>query len=91
MNPGSMHIFDGSNSSRTVTNHFYDMYLTEAVDGAKAASVFESVEEKFTKDGLPWENCVSFSINNTSAIIIIVIIIIIIIIYYYHHYYYYYE
>lgn len=52
MNSGSMHIFDVSNSSKTVTNHFYDIYLTEGVDGAKAASIFESVEELFTKDGL---------------------------------------
>lgn len=64
MNSGSMHIFDVSNSSKTVTNHFYDIYLTEGVDDAKAASIFESVEELFTKDGLPWENCVSFSMNS---------------------------
>ena len=28
------------------------MYLTEGVYGEKAASIFESVEAKFTKDGL---------------------------------------
>ena len=44
------------------------MCLTEGIDGVKAASIFESIEEKFNKDGLTWESCVSLSVNSTSAI-----------------------
>ena len=49
MNPVNIYIFDVNNSSRTDTNHFYYMCLTQGVDCAIVASIFASTEEKFIK------------------------------------------
>ena len=68
MNPASIRIFDLSRS-KTVTNHFFDMCLTEGEHGAKAFKIFEAIEEKFTKDSMLWSNCVSLSIDNTNTMI----------------------
>ena len=68
MNPVSVRIFD-INRSNTVTNHFFDMCLTEGEHGAKAFKIFEAIEEKFTKDSMLWSNCVSLSIDNTNTMI----------------------
>ena len=45
------------------------MCLTESVDGAKAKTIFEAIDEKFTNDRLPYDNCVSLSVDNASAMI----------------------
>lgn len=68
MNPVSIRIFD-INSAKKVSIHFYNMCLTEGEDGAKAKAIFEAIDENFTKDKLPYENCVSLSVDNTSTMV----------------------
>lgn len=68
MNLVSIRIFD-INRSKTVTNHFFDMYLTEGEHGAKAFKIFDAIEEKFTKDSMLCSNRVSLSIDNTYTMI----------------------
>ena len=51
MNPVSIRILD-VNRLKTVTNHFFDMCLTEEEHGAKAFKIFEAIDEKFTKDSM---------------------------------------
>ena len=68
MNPVSIRIFD-INRSKTVTNHFFDMCLTQGEHSAKAYKIFEAIDEKFANESMPWNNCVSLSIDNTNAMI----------------------
>ncbi len=68
MNPVSIRLFD-INTSKTVSNHFYNMCLTEGESGAKAFKIFEAVETTFDQDKLPWMNCVSLSVDNTNTMI----------------------
>ena len=68
MNPVTIRIFD-INRSKMVTSHFYDMCVTSGVDGGKAATIFDAMDQKFTKDGMPWLNAISVSVDNTNAMI----------------------
>lgn len=68
MNPVTIRIFD-INRSKMVTSHFYDMCVTSGVDGGKAATIFYVMDQKFTKDGMPWLNAISLSVDNTNAMI----------------------
>ena len=45
------------------------MCVTSGVDGGKAATIFDIMDEKFTKDGIPWLNAISLSVDNTNAMI----------------------
>ena len=65
LNPVSIRIFD-IDRSKTVTNHIFDMCLTEGEHGAKAFKIFEAIEEKFVNDSMLWSNCVSLSTDNTN-------------------------
>ena len=45
------------------------MCLKSGADGSTAESIFTAIDEVFTKNQIPWENCVSLSVNNTSTMI----------------------
>ena len=45
------------------------MCVTSGVDGGKAATIFDVMDEKFTKEGIPWLNAISLSVDNTNAMI----------------------
>ena len=68
MNPVSVRIFDIKNS-KTVSEHFFSMCLTEGEDAGKASKLFEAIEESFEADEIPWNNCASLSIDNTNAMV----------------------
>ena len=67
MNPVTIRIFD-INRSKTVTSHFYDMCVTSGVDGGKAATIFDVMDQKIT-DEMLWLNAISLSVDNTNAMI----------------------
>ena len=68
MKPVSVRIFDIKNS-KTVSEHFFSMCLTEGEDAGKASKLFEAIEESFEADEIPWNNCASLSIDNTNAMV----------------------
>eukprot|EP00795_Rhopilema_esculentum_P011061 gene11061-19920_t len=68
MNPICVKIFD-VNRSRTVTTHFLDMCVTSGVGSATAEGIFTAIEEVFENNRIPWENCVSLSVDNTNTMI----------------------
>ena len=68
MNPVTIKLFD-TKRSKTITNHFFDMCLTSGEDGAKAFAIFDAIDKCFTKDEMPWSNCVCLSVDNTNAMI----------------------
>ena len=68
MNPICLQIFD-VNRSKKVTSHFLNMCLTSGKNASTAACIFDKINNKFTEYGLPWENCVRLSVNNTNAMI----------------------
>ena len=45
------------------------MCVTSGVDGGKAATIFDVMDEKFTKEGIPWLNAIGLSVDNTNAMI----------------------
>ena len=45
------------------------MCLTSGADGSTAESIFTAIDEVFTKNQIPWENCVSLSVDNTNTTI----------------------
>ena len=45
------------------------MCLTSGEGGATAACTFSWIEEKFDKYGIPWENCVILSVDNTNTMV----------------------
>ena len=47
MNPVSIRIND-ANTSKVVTNHFYNMCLTEGEHGATAENIFAAIENTLT-------------------------------------------
>ena len=61
MNPVTIKLFD-MDKSKCVTNHFYDMCVTSGCDTSKAEEIFNTVEEKFRADSIPWANAVSLSV-----------------------------
>ena len=68
MNPVSIRIFDVKRS-KFVTDHFFNMCITEGEDCCKPYKIFESIERCFVEDGMPWPNCVSLSVDNTNSMI----------------------
>ena len=48
-----MRTFDFKNS-KTVSEHFFSMCLTEGEDAGKASKLFEAIEESFEADEIPW-------------------------------------
>ena len=45
------------------------MCATSGVDWGKAATVFDVMDKKFTKDGIPWLDAISLSVDNADAMI----------------------
>ena len=43
------------------------MCLTSGADGSTVEGIFIVTDELFTKNQIPWENCVSFSVDNTQT------------------------
>ena len=68
MNPVAVRIFD-IKKSKTVSEHFFSMCLTEGEDAGKASKLFEAIEESFEAHEIPWNNCASLSIDNTNAMV----------------------
>ena len=68
MNPVSLCILE-ANTSKITTDHCFDTRLTEGKDRAKACKIFESIAKKFSESDIPWSNCISLSVDNTSTVI----------------------
>ena len=66
INPICVKIFD-VNRLKTVTTHFVDMCLKSGADGSTAEGIFTAIDEVFTKNQIPWKNCASLSVDNTST------------------------
>ena len=66
MNPVSIRIID-ANTSKVVTNHFYNMCLTEEEHGATAENIFAAIENNFDLHNIPFQNCLSLSVDNAST------------------------
>ena len=60
MNPVSIGIYY-ANTSKVVTNHFYNMFLTEGEHDATVESMFAAIENNFDLDNIPFQNCASAS------------------------------
>ena len=63
MNPVSVSTYD-VNTSKVVTNHFYNICLTKREDGATVRSIFAAIEKNFDLNNLSFQNCVSLSVDN---------------------------
>ena len=66
MNPIAVRIFD-INRSKTVSEHFYSMCLTDGENAGKAHNIFEKIDSIIQSDGILWQNCANLSVNNTNA------------------------
>ena len=66
MNPIAVRIFD-INRSKTVSEHFYSMWLTDGENAGKGYKIFEKIGSIFQSDEIPWQNCASLSLDNTNA------------------------
>ena len=65
-NPIAVRIFD-INRSKTLSEHFYSMCLTDGENAGKAYKIFEKIDTIFQSDGIPWHNCARLSVDNTNA------------------------
>ena len=68
MNPVALRILDIKNS-KTVSEHFFSMCLTEGEKAGKDSKLFEAIEETFEADEIPLHNCASLSVDNTNAMV----------------------
>ena len=66
MNPICTKIFD-VNRLKTVTPT--QICLKSGADGSTSEGIFTTIDEVFTKNQIPWENCVCLSVNNTDIMI----------------------
>ena len=55
------------NTSKVVTNHFYNMCLTGSEHGTTTRSILAAIENKFGLENIPSQNCVSLSVDNAST------------------------
>ena len=51
-NPVSIRIFDVERS-KVVTDHFFNVCITEVEDSSKALNIFEAIEQCFVEDDIP--------------------------------------
>ena len=68
MNPIAVRIFD-INRSKTISEHFYSMSLTDSENSGKAHKIFEKIDSIFQSDGIPWQNCASSSVDITNVMV----------------------
>ena len=62
MNPVTVRLFD-INQHKIVAK-FLDMCLSKS---STAVGIFSSIDEVFQKNEIPWENCISLGVDNTSV------------------------
>uniref|UniRef100_H3A908 HAT C-terminal dimerisation domain-containing protein n=1 Tax=Latimeria chalumnae TaxID=7897 RepID=H3A908_LATCH len=65
MNPLTVIIFYPQR--HIVTTHLLDLCLTTGIHAATAEGIFSKIDEKMTSHEIPWQNCVGFSVDNTSV------------------------
>ncbi|XP_064422522.1 uncharacterized protein LOC135360046 [Latimeria chalumnae] len=65
MNPLTVRIFDLQ--IHIVITQLLDLCLTTGIRAATAEGIFSKISEKMTLHEIPWENCVGFSVDNTSV------------------------
>ena len=68
MNPIAVRIFD-INRSKTVSEHFYSMCVTDGENTGKSYKIFEKISNIFQSDGIQWQNCGSLNVDNTIAMV----------------------
>ena len=68
MNSVCSQIFD-VNRTKKVLSHFLNKCFMYGKNASAAACIFDKINEKFTEYGLPWEKCVSLSVDNANAMI----------------------
>ena len=54
------------NRSKEVEVKFYNMCFTADESCSTVETLFESINQQLIKDGISWQQCVSFGLNNTS-------------------------
>ena len=65
MNPVTVRIYDVNSGS--VGQKFLDMCLTSGPDAGKAKSVFDKINDVLIREGIPWDNCIAFGVDNTNS------------------------
>ena len=55
MNPIAVRIFD-INRSKTVSEHFHSMCLTDGENAGKSHNIFEKIDSIIQSDGILWQN-----------------------------------
>lgn len=55
--------------SKTITAHFFDMWVTSGNDCGTAKTLFTAIENKFYASALPWNNFGGLSIDNANTMI----------------------
>lgn len=65
MNPVTVRMYD-SNTGHIGTR-LLDMCLTTGTGSATAANIFTAMNDALESRGIPWTNCVSLSVDNTSV------------------------
>ena len=68
MNPIAVRIFD-INQSKTVSEYFYSMCLTDGENAGRAYNNFEKIDSIFQSDEIPWQNCAILSVDTTKAMV----------------------
>ena len=51
-----------------IEHRFLDMCTTDGREAATAEVIFNKMDSVLVKHGIPWKNCVSLSVDNTSVI-----------------------
>lgn len=65
MNPISVRLYDVN--SAKIVHRFLDMGCTTGVHAATAAILFDKLDRVLSENEIPWHNCVSFGVDNTSV------------------------
>ena len=65
MNPLTVRLYDVNRNC--VVPRFLDMCCTSGKDCGTAGIIFNKTDSKITEFDVPWNNCVGFSVNNTSV------------------------
>jgi len=63
MNPMTVKLFDGN----TVKHLFLDMCTTKGTSSGRAETIFNKMDDVFSRLDIPWSNCVALSVDNASV------------------------